>query len=59
MKIAIHERPGSFSDGCIRYCTEKKIPYKLVNCYDSDIINQLNDCDGLMWHWDQNDYKAH
>jgi hypothetical protein len=29
---------------------EKKIPYKIVNCYDSDIIKNLKDCDALMWH---------
>lgn len=50
MKIAIHNRPGSFSDRWIEYCNEKNIAYKLVNCYDNDIISQLNDCDALMWH---------
>jgi len=58
MKIAIHHTPGSFSDRWIKYCIEKKISYKLVNCYKSDIINQLNDCEGLMWNWDLTDYKA-
>jgi glutathione synthase/RimK-type ligase-like ATP-grasp enzyme len=58
MKIAIHNLAGSFSDRWIKYCDENHIPYKLVNCYDSDIVSQLNDCDGLMWHWNQNDYKA-
>ena len=58
MKIAIHEDAGSFSDRWIKYCNENQVPYKLVNCYDSDIISQLDDCQGLMWHWSQNDYKA-
>jgi glutathione synthase/RimK-type ligase-like ATP-grasp enzyme len=58
MKIAIHYRKGSFSDRWITYCENKGVSYKLVNCYDSDIITQLSDCDGLMWHWNQNDYKA-
>ena len=58
MKIAIHHTPESLSDQWEKYSEENKIPFKLVNCYDSDIINQLNDCDGLMWHWNQNDYKA-
>jgi len=58
MKIAIHSRIGSFSEIWISYCEENRIPYKIVNCYDSDIISQLTDCDGLMWHWDLNDYKA-
>ncbi|HEY5370810.1 MAG TPA: hypothetical protein VIJ75_17630 [Hanamia sp.] len=58
MKIAIHDTPGSFSDRWITYCLENRIDFKNVNCYDSDIINQLDDCDGLMWNWNQNDYKA-
>lgn len=58
MKIAIHHIPGSFSERWIPYCEENNISYKIVNCYDSEIISQLNECDGLMWHWDLNDYKA-
>lgn len=58
MKIAIHKRPYSFSDRWIHYCEENIIPFKIVNCYDSDIIEQLKDCNGLMWHWNQNDYRA-
>jgi len=58
MKIAIHKRVNSFSDRWIEYCEEKKINYKTVNCYDTDILSQLDDCIGLMWHWDLNDYKS-
>ena len=58
MKLAIHKRIGSYSDRWIEYCEQKSIPFKLVNCFDYDIISKLNDCNGLMWHWDQNDYKA-
>jgi len=58
MKIAIHQTDGSFSDRWIDYCIKQEISYKIVNCYDSNIISQLDDSDGLMWHWDQNDYKA-
>lgn len=58
MKIAIHKRRGSFSDGWIQYCRNNAIDYKIVNCYDTDIISQLEDCDGLMWHWNQEDYRA-
>ncbi|WP_175476654.1 hypothetical protein [Syntrophus gentianae] len=56
--IGIHQRTGSFSDKWIEYCTIHKIGFKLVNCYDSDIIYQLKDCAGLMWHWAQYDSKA-
>jgi hypothetical protein len=58
MKIAIHQRSNSFSDLWVKYCREKNISFKIVNCYGSDIIEQLNDCHGLMWHWDLNDYKS-
>lgn len=51
MKIAIHQRKGSFSDRWIIYCEENQIPYKIVNCYNSNIVEQLNDCTALMWHF--------
>ena len=50
MKIAIHHRPGSFSDRWIDYCKEKGVDYKIVNAYDSDIVEQVKDCDAFMWH---------
>jgi hypothetical protein len=56
--LAIHQRSGSFSDKWSEYCRVKKIPFKIVNCYNYDIVDELRNCDGLMWHWQQNDYKA-
>ena len=53
MKIAIHKREDSFSYECIQYCDKHEIPYKLVDCYQSDIIEDLDDCDALMWHFSQ------
>ena len=57
MKIAIHSSKRSFSDGWIEYCEQNDIPFNIVNCYDSDIINQLKDCDALMWHHHHGEYK--
>lgn len=57
MKVAIHHTPLSFSDGWISYCKENNIPYKLVNAYDSDIIEQVKDCDAFMWHHHHGDYR--
>ncbi|MFZ4455594.1 MAG: ATP-grasp domain-containing protein [Bacteroidales bacterium] len=51
MKIGIHHCEGSFSGRWIDYCVKKNIPYKIVDCYQSDIIDQLSDCDALMWHF--------
>lgn len=51
--IAIHSSQGSFSQRWIEYCQAQNIPYKVVNCYQSDILQQLSDCDALMWHFHQ------
>ena len=59
MKIGIHHTKGSFSDFWITYCNTSRLAYKLVNCYDNDIIHNLADCDALFWHFSQNDPKAY
>ncbi|WP_295333286.1 hypothetical protein [Flavobacterium sp.] len=53
MRIAIHDTPGSFSSKWIAYCQEKNIDYGLVNCYDSDIMEQMKSFDVLLWHHQQ------
>lgn len=55
-KIAIHSRKGSFSDYWIEWCKKNNVDYKIVDAYDSDIINNIGDCDGFMWHWYQDSY---
>ena len=55
MNLAIHHRVGSFSDRWVVYCEEQGIPYKLVDCFATDIIEQLDGVDALMWHWHQAD----
>lgn len=42
----------------MHYCDSMGIRYKLVNCYDNDIILQLSDCDALMWHFSHKSAKA-
>jgi glutathione synthase/RimK-type ligase-like ATP-grasp enzyme len=56
MKIGIGVRPGSFSDGWIEYCQKHGVNYKAVDPYASDIVQQVGDCDGLMWHWRHDSY---
>ena len=53
--IAIHKNKSTdlFHYRWIEYCDSNMIPYKLVNCYDNDIIQQLQDCAALMWHYHQ------
>ncbi|MFH1119645.1 MAG: hypothetical protein V1775_07455 [Bacteroidota bacterium] len=57
MKIAIHHQRGSYSQSWIDYCIKNNISYKIVNCYESDIISKLGDCDALMWHHSHSDPK--
>lgn len=58
MKIGIHDSKGLFSDRWIAYCEAKGISYKLVDCFSSDIILQLSDCDALMWHFNHKSARA-
>ncbi|MBW7869116.1 MAG: hypothetical protein H3C31_12405 [Brumimicrobium sp.] len=57
MKLAIHHRPSSFSDRWIAHCKRENILFKIVNCFDTDIIEQLKDCDALMWHHHHGHFK--
>lgn len=49
--LAIHDRPGSFSDRWIALCRERGIPHRVVDCLGSDAIEQLRDVRALLWHW--------
>jgi glutathione synthase/RimK-type ligase-like ATP-grasp enzyme len=55
IRMAIHYRAGSFSKRWIAYCQERRIPYTLVNCLDTNIVDKLTAADGLLWHWNQDD----
>ncbi len=52
MKIAIHDGNG-WNIKWQLYCKAEGIPYKLVNCYNTNIIQQLKDegITHLMWHF--------
>lgn len=58
MKIAIHLSKHNFGERWLEYCKLKGIPFKCVNCYDNNIIEQLSDCNALMWHHFQTDPKS-
>ncbi|MCP9613005.1 ATP-grasp domain-containing protein [Coprobacter tertius] len=54
MKVAIHNGRGkrySWDIAWVQYCKENKIPYIVVDCYSSNIIEELkkNDVTHLMW----------
>lgn len=54
MRIAIHDQPGGPSDVWIAWCEEQHVPYRRVDCFSDEIIQQLHDCDGLIWWWGGN-----
>lgn len=55
--IGIHYTKNSFCERWIAYCETHRVPFKLVNCYNNDIIEQLHDCDALFWHHQQGSPK--
>lgn len=57
MKIAIHHNPHSFSERWIKYCEKEKIEYKVVDAFDSNIVEQLKGYDVFMWHHHHAQYK--
>ncbi len=50
VQLAIHPRPGSFTDRWLEVCRERGIRCCEVDCFGSDIVEQLAECDALLWH---------
>ncbi len=57
MKLAIHNSTSGFHPRWRSYCEANNIQFKLVNCYANDVIEQLSDCDALLWHHSQGNPK--
>lgn len=57
MKIAIHKNDTLYTKYWIEYCEKNKIQYVLVNAYDTNIIEQVKDCDIFMWYFSHVIYK--
>ena len=55
--LAIHNSSTGFHPRWIEYCERNGIWYKRVDCYSSDIIQQLDGCRALMWHHGQSNPK--
>ena len=49
MKIAIHGPTSDFSAVWSDYCQRSGIEHKLVDCRAPDILDQVADCDIVMW----------
>lgn len=52
MKIGIHLEKDNFSEKWVEYCIINNLTYKIINCYDTNILNDVEDCDAVLWHWD-------
>lgn len=55
VRLAIHHSDRGFARRWIAYCEEQHIPYRAVNCLDTDIIRQLASAEALLWHWHHQD----
>lgn len=51
--IAIHNSKTGFHPRWVDYCTKNKIQFKIVDAYANDLILQLKDTDGFLWHHNQ------
>ena len=49
--VAIHDKPGSFSDRWIQWCRDRGVRYQSVNAYSGDIVTEIADCTAFLWHW--------
>lgn len=56
--IAIHKSNHGFQLRWRNYCKTKNIPFKDVDCYADDLVEQLKGCTALMWHYVQADRFA-
>ena len=63
MKVAIHQNKTKFDHSTswsyvwIDYCEKNNIPYEIVDCFQSDIINKLKDFDCILWHFSNYSYS--
>jgi len=48
--IVSHRNDQSFSKRWIEYCENQCIKYKVIDCYKNDVIDQIKNCDIIMWH---------
>ena len=50
--IAIHDSESGWSQRWLQYCEVHRVPLRRLNCYRTDVIEQLRGVRGLMWHFD-------
>jgi glutathione synthase/RimK-type ligase-like ATP-grasp enzyme len=57
IKLAIHKDNGGFSERWVAYCEKNNVFFKIVNCFDNNIIQQIRGCNAILWHHHHNDFK--
>ncbi|MDH3373940.1 MAG: hypothetical protein OEM85_11240 [Gammaproteobacteria bacterium] len=53
--LAIHDSRSGFHPHWVDYCRKNGIPYKVVDCYANNIVEQVKDCRALLWHHSHSD----
>ena len=53
--LAIHDSRSGFHPHWIEYCRKNSIPYKVVDCYANNIVEQVEGCRALLWHHSHSD----
>lgn len=51
--LAIHNSRGFFTERWISYCKSYGIPYRIVDCHQSDIVDQVAGCAALLYNHHQ------
>ena len=53
--LAIHDSRSGFNPYWVDYCRDRGIPYKIVDCYANDVVQQVKGCRALLWHHSHSD----
>lgn len=51
MMLGIVDREGSFSDRWKEYCQIKNIPFRVIDIYSSNLVEECKDLDAVLWNW--------
>lgn len=57
MKVAICQTNDEIFNRWLEYFDKNKIHYKIVNPYAYDFVQEISDCDTLLWHFHQSNPK--
>lgn len=56
--LGLYLSPSSFSDRWVEYCQEKGIPFKDVDPFRPDLMQQVEGLKAFAWHWAHDDARA-